>query len=210
MMTQLFFANFAKECYYKLKKTAEAVRTPQKDGSLEMADTIYEIYTDDSGAFTVGSIAAQNENDYLIKGVDEEGKISAYYCIPKRTVVGMTADTPYLHKVEKYMRYGQEHPYSGWFTLPALTIDPEGPILTQVLRAALKEGSLITAGRSSEEELVCGYVREVEKGRVLLDCVDLESAQDLTQVRIRIKDLEFIEYGSISNMLLQYANQYRT
>lgn len=175
-----------------------------------MADTIYEIYTDDSGAFTVGSIAARNENDLLIKGVDEEGKVSAYYCIPRRTVMEMASDTPYLRKVEKYMRYGQEHPYSSWFTLPPLTIDPEGPILTQVLRTAMKEGSLITAGRSGEEELLCGYVKEIEKGRILISCVDPESAQDLTQIRVRIKDLEFIEYGSISNTLLMYANQNRT
>ena len=31
-----------------------------------MADTIYEIYTDDSGAFTVGSIAADNGEDMVI------------------------------------------------------------------------------------------------------------------------------------------------
>ena len=105
------------------------------------------------------------------------------------------------------MRYGREHPYSGWYVLPQLPLNPEGPILTQVLRIAEREGALITVGRSGDEELLCGYVRELERGRVLIDCVDPESARDLSQVRLRIRDLEYIEYGSISNMLLMYANK---
>ena len=172
-----------------------------------MTEQLYEIYTDDSGAFTVGQIAAQNDDDIVFKGVDEEGKISAYYALPRKSIVEMVTDTPYLAKIRKYMRYGKEHPYSGWYVLPQLPLNPEGPILTQVLRIAEREGALVTVGRSGDEELLCGYVREIEKGRVLLDCVDPESAGSLPQVRIRIRDLEYIEYGSISNMLLMYANK---
>ena len=61
--------------------------------------------------------------------------------------------------------------------------------------------------KSGEDDLICGYVCEIEKGRVLLSCVDPVTARDLTQVRIRIRDLEYIEYGSISNTLLMYANR---
>ena len=66
---------------------------------------------------------------------------------------------------------------------------------------------MVTVCRIGDEELLCGYVREIEKGRVLLDCVDPESAEDLTQVKLRIKDLEYIEYGSIANELLRFANR---
>ena len=172
-----------------------------------MTNTLYEIYTDDSGAFTVGSIFMENDDDIVIRGIDEEGKASAYYALPKKTVKEMAADTPYLQKIHKYMQYAAEHPFGGWFTLPQLTINPEGPILMQVLRTAESEGSLVTVCRMGEEELLCGYVRQIEKGRVLLDCVDPESAGDLSQVKLRIKDLEYIEYGSIANMLLMYANK---
>lgn len=172
-----------------------------------MTEQLYEIYTDDSGAFTVGQIVAQNDDDIVFRGVDEEGKISAYYALPKKMIAEMVTDTPYLSKIRKYMRYGKEHPYSGWYVLPQLPLNPEGPILTQVLRIAEREGALVTVGRSGDEELVCGYVREIEKGRVLINCVDPESAQNLSQVKLRIRDLEYIEYGSISNMLLTYANQ---
>ena len=137
-----------------------------------MEDKIYEIYTDDSGAFTVGEIVARNNDDIVFKGIDEEG-----------------------------------HPYSGWFTLPELAPDPEKPVLSQVLRTAEREDALVTVCRIGDEELLCGYVRGIEKGRVLLDCVDPETAQDLPQVRLRIKDLEYVEYGSIANMLLRFANR---
>ena len=173
-----------------------------------MTDVIYEIYTDDSGAFTVGCVAAQNEDDIVIRGIDEEGKSSAYYALPKKTIQGMVTDTPYLNKISKYMSYAEEHSYENWFKLPELALDAEGPILTEVLRAAEKNGVLVTVCRMGEEELLCGYVNQIEKGRVLLDCVDPETAQNLSQVKLRIKDLEYIEYGSIANMLLMYANQH--
>ena len=70
-----------------------------------MAEKIYEIYTDDSGSFTVGSIAAQNDEDIVIRGVDEEGKISAYYALPVKTITEMISDTPYLNKISRYMEY---------------------------------------------------------------------------------------------------------
>jgi hypothetical protein len=58
-----------------------------------------------------------------------------------------------------------------------------------------------------EEEPVFGYVHEIDRGRVLLDCVDPETAEDLPQVRLRVRDLEYIEYGSIADMLLMFANK---
>ena len=38
-----------------------------------MEDRIYEIYTDDSGAFTVGRVVARNDDDIVFMGIDEEG-----------------------------------------------------------------------------------------------------------------------------------------
>ena len=172
-----------------------------------MQDKLYEIYTDDSGAFTVGSIAVQNKDDIVFKGIDEEGKLSAYYAMPRRTVREMITDTPYLLKIRKYMEYAELHPYDSWFALPELILEPEGHILAQILKTAMSREALVTVCRIGDEELLCGYVREIEKGRVLLDCVDPESAENLTQVKLRIKELEYIEYGSIANELLRFANR---
>ena len=172
-----------------------------------MSDNIFEIYTDDTGAFTVGRIEAENEDDLVIRGIDEEGKESAYYIVPKKNVQEMASGTPYLDKIGKYMRYAEEHSYNEWFRLPPFPADPSKPLLSQALHLAKENGMLITIGRSGEEELLCGYVGEIEKVRFLLECVDPESAQNLSGVKIRIRDLEFIEYASISNMLLMYANK---
>lgn len=172
-----------------------------------MDNKLYEIYTDDSGAFTVGIIVAQNDDDIVFKGVDEEGKTGAYYAMPLKTVREMVSDTPYLEKIRKYMQYAALHPYSGWYVLPELPLNPEGPILTQVLRIAEREEALVTVCRIGEEELLCGYVGGIEKGRVFLDCVDPETAQDLSRVKLRVRDLEYVEYGSIANTLLRFANR---
>ena len=118
-----------------------------------MAEKIYEIYTDDSGSFTVGSIAAQNDEDIVIRGVDEEGKISAYYALPVKTITEMISDTPYLNKISRYMEYAGQHPYSGWYSLPELVLDPEKPLLAQILRKACSESALITAMKSGEDDL---------------------------------------------------------
>ena len=66
----------------------------------------------------------------------------------------------------------------------------------------------MTMGRVGDEEIMCGYVREIAGGRVTLDPVDPVSAADLSRTKIRIKELEYVEYGSIANTLLRYANQH--
>ena len=45
----------------------------------------------------------------------------------------------------------------------------------------------------------------VQKTKNLADIVTMDA--DISDARIRIRDLEYIEYGSISNTLLMYANR---
>ena len=100
---------------------------------------IYEIYTDESGSFSVGMICAENRDDLLFAGIDEEGKVSAYYAMPRKVITQLCEDTEYLRKIRLYMAYAAEHPYSSWFRLPAISLDPGGPILSQLLRLAMTE-----------------------------------------------------------------------
>ena len=170
-------------------------------------DTIYEIYTDDSGAFSVGMICAENDSDILFAGVDEEGKLSAYYAIPRKVILQMYTDTEYLLRIRQYMHYAQIHPYSEWFALPEIDIDPQKPIMSQLLRLAMAQSEVVTLSRVGDEEIVCGYVREIAGGRVLLDTIDPVSARDAEQVKIRIRELEYVEYKSLANTLLMFANR---
>ena len=48
-----------------------------------MTDVIYEIYTDDSGAFTVGCVAAQNEDDIVIRGHCRKRQYREWSQIPR-------------------------------------------------------------------------------------------------------------------------------
>lgn len=173
-----------------------------------MTDTLYEIYTDTSDSFSVGTIVAENESDVVFRGIDEEGKISAYYAVPRTQIVQMQQNTDYLGMIRKFMQYGEEHPYSRWFRLPDLPLHPEKPLLTQILNLAKKRGEIVTVGVRDEEDYLCGYVEDVSKGKILLRCVDSLTGADLPQVLCRIRDLKFVEYGSVFNTLLQYANEH--
>ena len=170
-------------------------------------DTSYEIYTDDSGAFSVGMICAQNDSDILFAGVDEEGKISAYYALPRKVILEMCTDTEYLARIRQYMRYAQQHSYAAWFSLPQIDVDPDKPIMSQLLRMAHKEGEPVTLSRVGDDEILCGYVRELAGGRVSLDTIDPVSADNMPQVKIKVRDLEYVEYKSLANTLLAFANR---
>lgn len=172
-----------------------------------MNETLYEIYTDDSGSFSVGTIFCENESDVVFRGIDEEGKISAYFAVPRKQIAAMERDTAYLGLIHSFMSYAQEHPYSSWFTLPELALNPEKPLMGQILNLAQERREIVTTGVRGEENDLYGYVEDISRGRILLSCVDPASGEDLTQVQCRIRDVEFLEYGSIFNRLLRYANK---
>lgn len=170
-----------------------------------MDETLYEIYTDDSGGFSVATIFCENESDVVFRGIDEEGKISAYFVVPRRQIAEMRKNTAYLGMIRRFMHYAEEHPYSGWFTLPELTLNPQRPLMGQILSLASDTGEIVTVGITDREDDLYGYVEDVSRGRILLRCVDPLSGVDLTQIQCRIRDVEFLEYGSVFNRLLKYA-----
>lgn len=172
-----------------------------------MEETLYEIYTDDSGGFSVGTVFCENESDIVFRGVDEEGKISAYFAVPRRQIAGMRKNTAYLEMIRRFMYYAEEHSYSRWFTLPELVLDPRRPLMGQILSLACDTGEIVTVGIADREDDLYGYVEDVSRGRIMLRCVDPLSGTDLAQVQCRIRDMDFLEYGSVFNRLLKYARE---
>ncbi|MBQ3393186.1 MAG: hypothetical protein IJG52_07245 [Lachnospiraceae bacterium] len=173
---------------------------------LKISDTeLQEFYTDDSGAFSVGRIALQSGEDLVIEGVDEQGKRCGYFVMPAKMILESRRGTPYLARISRYMEYADEHPYSGWFSLPPLDLEADRPLLTQTLKKAMDKGDLVTVGVSEEEYPLCGFVRSLARGKVSMDLVDPSTAQEDGSCSFKVKEIEYIEYGSIDNRLLQYA-----
>lgn len=164
-----------------------------------------EFYTDDSGAFTVGRALLESSQDLVIEGVDEQGKQCGYFVMPARLVRERRKGTPYLSKIAKYMDYAAAHPYGTWYTPPAFPAAPGEPLLTGVLRHVLESGEVISVGVAEEEFPLTGIVRAFAKGTARIGCIDPETAEPLEEVRVRVREIEYIEYGSIDNRLLQYA-----
>lgn len=59
---------------------------------------------------------------------------------------------------------------------------------------------------TDNEEAESGYVKEIENGMLTFACLDISNAQPMENITVAIHDIILIEFESIDNVLLQYAN----
>lgn len=168
---------------------------------------IAEIYTHSEESFCVGSVYLQNKDCALFRNVDEQGKVTAYYAMKKSIITSVEYDTEYLNKLEKYMEYGTKNTYGLWFSLTEFKFDDEQPLFPQILQYAYKNNKIITIAASTMEELVTGYIRALSVDRMEMECVDIETAKLDDCIVMSIDEISFIEFDSVDNCLLQYANE---
>lgn len=168
---------------------------------------IVEIYTHSEDSFSVGSVYFQNKDCVLLRGVDEQGKLTAYYAMKKSIITNVEYDTEYLNKLEKYMEYGSMHTYGLWFYLTEVKFDETRPLFPQVFQYAYKENMIITIATFTMEQYETGYIRELSEDRIVIECVDMETAKLDGCIAVNIDEISFIEFDSVDNFLLQYANE---
>lgn len=169
-------------------------------------DCIVEIYTGDEDSFSVGKVCFQNHDSVVFYSIDEQGKIAGYYAMKKNYITKILDNTEYLHKIDKYMEYGENNPYTSWFSLKKVEFDISKPLFTQILRYAKENDIIVTLDVFSSDYLETGYVREITQEKIVLECVNVGNAQMMDKVSIEIESIAFIEFESIDNRLLQYAN----
>lgn len=167
---------------------------------------IVEIYTKNTNSFSVGRVFCQNKDDVVFEDIDPQGKITGYYLMKKNIISQLEYDTEYLHKISKYIEYGETHPYSAWFCLKKPALDTEKSLILQVLEYAKRNNIVITIEMVGEEELEAGYVKKIESGKIDFSCLDVSNAQLREDITVSICDIICIEFESIDNLLLQYAN----
>lgn len=168
---------------------------------------VAEIYTHSEDSFSVGAVCFQNKDYILMRGVDEQGKVTAYYAMKKSIITNVEYDTEYLNKLGKYMEYGKEHTYDSWFSLNEVKFDEAQPLFMQILQHAYKNNMIITIATSTMEQLETGYIRQLLDDRVEIECVDMETARLDGCITVNVEAISFIEFDSVDNFLLQYANE---
>lgn len=168
---------------------------------------IAEIYTYSEESFCVGSVCFQNDENVLFQNVDEQGKVTAYYAMKKSIITNVEYGTEYLIKLEKYMEYGNAHTYSSWFSLSEVKFDESQPLFPQILQYSYKNNRMVTIATSTMEQLETGYIRQLSEDRLEIECVDIETAKLDGCITVNIDEISFIEFDSVDNFLLQYANE---
>lgn len=167
-------------------------------------NTLLELYTDSEDSFNVGTICLQNDTEILFKSIDEQGKEAGYYVISKDSVQKVLYDTVYLKKIGLYMEWWQEHTYKEWVTFEKDMFRKEDSIFMQALRYAQDAGLIVTID-GFIEEIYTGYVEEVSHEIVKIECLDISSACAMEGAQVDLKSIQFLEFESIDNHLLQYA-----
>lgn len=168
---------------------------------------IVEIYTGKSDSFSVGSVFCQNDDCVVFKDIDTQGKITGYYVMRKNIISGLNYNTEYLNKISKYMEFGEKHPYSNWFSLKHVALNTEESLILQVLEYAKDNDIIITIEITGMERLEAGYVKKVESDKIIFSCIDISNARLLEEITVAMDGIVFIEFESIDNLLLQYANK---
>lgn len=166
---------------------------------------IAEIYTKNTDCFSVGRVFCQNNECVVFEDIDTQGKITGYYVMKKDIISRLEYDTEYLTKIGKYMEYNENHPYSEWFSLKPVALDTEKSLISQVLQYA-KDNDMVITIETDNEDLESGYVKNIENSMLTFACLDISNAQFMETVTVAIQDIDLIEFESIDNLLLQYAN----
>lgn len=167
-------------------------------------NTLLELYTDSEDRFSVGMINLQNDTEILLKSIDEQGKEAGYYVVKKDGIQNVLYDTEYLKKISLYMECWKGHLYKKWTSFEKDMIEKENSILTQALHYSKKAGRMVTID-GSFEDIYTGYIEEVSHGAMKIKCIDISSACAMEEVQVDLKSIDFLEFESIDNYLLQYA-----
>ncbi len=153
---------------------------------------LVEIYTKNTDRFSVGMVFCQNKDCVIFKDINPQGKIIGYYVMQKNIISELNYDTEYLTKINKYMEYGETHPYSNWFSLKPVALNPEESLILQVLEYARDNNTIITVELTGKQELETCYVTDISHDKITLSCLDISNAKLLEEITVPIQDAVFI------------------
>lgn len=163
---------------------------------------LLEIYSDSDETFSVGKVLSKDSDSILFRSYDDQGKNDGLHYIKSSYINKVKSDTKYLRKIQLYLEYWEKrenvHLFNPFKVHPAIS---------EVLLYAKSYSDIITIAVSSNpDELITGYIEACDNERVVVKCVDMETARIFENVTLQINDIFYMEIESIDNELLKYAN----
>lgn len=170
-----------------------------------MENKLIEILNNGS-SFAYGFLLDENEKNYLIKNLDDQGRFDGYTLISKN-LVKTNEKSDFLKKLKIYNEYWKS-------TKEENTGENIGEIFKNMpdffdmIKYAKENKKIINLGKSLDYfDQICGYVKNIEDDFAIIDAVDINSGQIYDEFEIDIREIKYIEVESIDNILLDFVNK---
>lgn len=172
---------------------------------------LLEIYTRSDDSFSVGTIVALDPSGIVIRTLDEQGKELGFYYFRLDFIRSIESDTEYLQKLTCYRRFWTEHMQNN----SQLLVDTNflggnvnsRNLLAAILQRESADRHIVTLGSKSKGELDTGYLSSLNNGTSDIALIDISTARKMGSVQVKISDIVLLEFESIDNQLLEYANR---
>lgn len=170
-----------------------------------MENKLIEILNNGS-SFAYGFLLDENEKNYFIKNLDDQGRFDGYTLISK-DLVKINEKSDFLKKLKIYNEYWKS-------TKEEKTGENIGEIFKNIpdffdiVKYAKENKKIINLGKSLDYfDQICGYVKNIEDDFAIIDAVDINSGQIYDEFEIDIREINYIEVESIDNILLDFVNK---
>lgn len=164
---------------------------------------LYEIYSTDDECFSVGYLLYQNDDICIFKAFDDQGREAGIYAFKKEIISVCLTGTEYLAKMKLYIDYWKDKDIK---TLSMNDLDGEISI-RNILEYIISSKKIATIMINSDDDMYTGFVSESDAVSVAMECVDISNAKVYDKIKINVEDICFIEFNSVDNDVLLYANR---
>ncbi len=168
---------------------------------------LYEIYTTNTDSFSVGNIILENDKEVLVRAYDDTGRECAIYLIYKDMIKDMLLKTEYLRKIQLYINYWDTRKQHIFSERSVPKFDKQD-LLHQIIKYGFDISMMITIQTRDCKESVTGFIESYANKYIIILCIDVDNAEFTGNTEILIDNIWFIEFHSVDNELLGYANRH--
>lgn len=167
--------------------------------------SLVELYTNGDDEFSVGLPLYSDDKGVVVFNIDPQGRMDGYSYYDLSSIHILNTDTSYLQKLNHYRKFWAEKQGGICTNLPSFTYDSSEPLLLEVLRKQQNENRIVSIETCCADHLYTGFLIQLTEQTIVLNTIDIENAKAMEKIIIHIKDIVFVEFNSIDNLLLESA-----